>query len=386
MKLTLLQFREAAQVLSLINSLGIYIHIPFCATKCTYCSFYSFKPDEALMDKYTSCIINELEKWGTEIKRPISSVYLGGGTPTVLGGKRLRSILNAVNRFFNLMPMAEITVEANPGSALEETLPFLVESGCNRISLGLQSALESELKVLGRRHSAEDAANAVNLAKKHGIRNISLDLMLGLPNSSIASLKESIDFLVGLEPQHISAYILKLEEGTALFASSDALKLPNEENCADQYLFLCDQLRNFGYEHYEISNFAKPGFKAVHNTSYWKMQEYLGLGPAAHSFLNGKRFYYPPNINEYINAPKAVFDDNGGNEQEYIMLGLRLSDGISGAEYKKLFGKELNPKIFKIAQELSSHGLATVKADNISLTDKGMLVSNSIINLFTEEI
>ena len=368
------------------KKLGIYIHIPFCVSKCTYCSFYSSPADEAQKDRYCEKLIKELKKWGAEVSRPISSVYIGGGTPTALGGERLYKILNAVNKNFSVLPDAEITVEGNPADNYGEIAPFLKKGGCNRFSLGVQSANEAELSVLGRRHINRDVINAVSVLKENGIHNISADLMLGLPDSTKKTLKNSIDFVLSLGITHISAYILKLEEGTKLEAIANTLNIPDDDSVCEQYLFLSSELQNAGYEHYEISNFAKSGFHSRHNSSYWELGEYLGFGPSAHSFYKGKRFYYKNDLAEYIASPCPIADGEGGNEEEYIMLGLRLKSGISNADFAARFGKELPKSIFEKAKKLQENGLCDIIDNSISLTDKGMLVSNTVINYFSQSI
>lgn len=336
------------------------------------------------MDEYCNKLIKELKKWGAEVSRPISSVYIGGGTPTVLGGDRLSLLLDTVNNCFKLSPNAEVTVEGNPADDLVEVIPKIVKSGCNRFSLGMQSANEDELKLLGRRHTSDIARKAVDKIRNGGINNLSVDLMLGLPNSTKDTLQKSIDFAVSLGPEHISAYILKLESGTPLKAKADYL--PDDDGVANQYLQLCEALESSGYEHYEISNFAKKGYHSQHNTAYWKCEEYIGIGPAAHSFYNGKRFYYPPDISEFLESPNPVDDGEGGTKEEYVMLGLRLKSGISSAEFEEAFGCVLPSVIEEKAKELQKNGLCNVTNGRISLTDNGMLVSNAIINYFLEEI
>ena len=364
--------------------LGIYIHIPFCASKCTYCNFYSFSANEVLKDEYVSRLITELKKWGAEISRPISSVYIGGGTPTVFGGERLSAVLNAVNSSFNVLPNAEITLEGNPADDYGSLAPILKKSGCNRFSLGVQSANDDELALLGRRHNTEDVKKAVATLKQNGIENISVDLMLGLPKSNIEALKKSIDFAVSLNVQHISAYILKLEQGTPLY--KNVVSLPDDDSVSDQYLFLCDKLRAAGYNHYEISNFAKEGYESRHNSSYWKCEEYIGFGPSAHSFFEGKRFYYENDLKGYIDNPTPIPDGMGGTKEEYIMLGLRLKNGISSADFQNKFGEALPESIYNKAKKLQENGLCDTIGGSISLTDNGMLVSNSVINYFLEEL
>lgn len=368
------------------KKLGIYIHIPFCVSKCTYCSFYSSPADEATKDEYCEKLITELKKWGAEVSRPISSVYIGGGTPTAMNGKRLERILHTVNKNFRVLSDAEITVEGNPADNYGEIAPFLKRGGCNRFSLGVQSANEDELSLLGRRHTNNDVIRAVKTLKENGIHNISADLMLGLPDSSQKTLKNSIDFVFSLGVNHISAYILKLEEDTRLYNIANTLNIPDEDSICEQYLFLCEELKNAGYEHYEISNFCKKDFHSRHNSSYWECEEYLGFGPSAHSFYNGKRFYYKNDLAEYLASPCPIPDGEGGNEEEYIMLGLRLKKGISNIDFENKFNKKLPEGIFAKAKKLQENGLCDIINGRISLTDSGMLISNQIINHFLEEL
>ncbi len=386
MRLTLLQFQAAAQVLSLTKELGIYIHIPFCVTKCTYCNFYSAAFDEATKDKYCEKLITDLKKWGAEISRPISSVYIGGGTPTALGGERLFAVLNTVNKSFIVLPGAEITVEGNPADDYTSIAPLLQKGGCNRFSLGVQSANESELKTLGRRHTNSDVIKAVKTLRENGIENISVDLMLGLPSSDLNSLEKSIDFALKVSPQHISAYILKLENGTPLKLKAQGYKFPNDDEICEQYLFLCEKLRKNGYKHYEISNFSLENYESQHNNSYWECKEYLGFGPSAHSFYNGKRFYFENDLQKYLQNSQPIPDGVGGTPQEFIMLSLRLKKGLSAKQYEERFGKALPENFSPKAQKLQEAGLCDIIEDRISLTDNGMLVSNQIINYFLEEL
>ncbi len=366
------------------NPFSIYIHIPFCEQKCSYCAFYSFKANEQLKRDYTNRIKKELTLRGGQTTRPVSSVYFGGGTPSALGADMLCEIIGTVFESFNILPDAEITLEANPADDLFDTLHKCRAAGFNRLSLGVQSANENELKTLCRRHSGADVSATFKNARKAGFENISLDLMLGLPNSNLETLKNSLDYISTLSPEHISAYILKLEEGTPLFEAD--ICLPDDDAVAQQYLFMCEYLSSNGFEHYEISNFAKKGFHSRHNCSYWLLSEYLGFGPAAHSYFEGERFYYERDIKAYIECHTPVFDGYGGSEQEYLMLKLRLREGISDEEYLERFGRHLSKNIFKNAERLMENGLCITDNNRVYLTDEGMLVSNSIITLFSEEL
>ena len=359
-----------------LTNLGLYLHIPFCKRKCAYCDFYSAVFTDELVDRYVDSLKDSIKKWGGKISRPINSIYLGGGTPSLLN-HRLIPLLNTVKENFTLESNTEITLELNPQNDILSVLENAKKAGVNRLSIGVQSGNDAFLKKLGRTHSAQDAENAVDLAKQLGFSNISLDLMISLPDSDLNTLKSDLDFLLKLNPQHISCYILKIEQNTAFYKQQSSLNLPDDDQISDQYLFMCRYLKQNGFSHYEISNFCKDGFESVHNLKYWNCEEYLGLGPSAHSYLNGKRFYYPANLKDFINNNEPVFDCLGGETEEKIMLALRLDSGINiDALPKKAKEKCLS---------FSKNGLATLNGNRFSLTDEGMLVSNSIISEILED-
>lgn len=364
------------------DSLGIYIHIPFCEKKCNYCSFYSGKADKATRALYVERLCEEIKQWGTQTARPIDTLYIGGGTPSLLNDAELAKILSAIKNSLTLCEDAEITAEVNPSD--REFIKYAARLGINRMSIGVQSANDEELKVLGRRHLFSDAQKAVALARQEGINNISVDIMIGLENSSVETLDFSIDKILSLDAEHISAYILKIEEGTPF--GERQVATPDEDSVADQYLHMCDRFKKAGYEHYEISNFAKKGFFSRHNTKYWKDLEYIGIGPAAHSFFEGKRFFYPPDIQLFCEKAETACDGMGGGEEEFVMLALRLKRGLVFSEYEEKFGKKFPMGAMNKAKFLEKGSLCRVTQDSISLTDKGMLVSNSIICEIVGEI
>ncbi len=370
------QFPEAVWELSLTNNLGIYIHIPFCDKKCNYCGFYSGAFSSDTKRVFVERLCEEITKWGALTARPIDTLYIGGGTPSLLSFEELELILSAVKKNFLILPDTEITVEANPSDL--DFIPAARKAGVNRISFGIQSANDDELKLLGRRHNFDMAKKAVSLAREVGFKNISADIMLGLPNSSISTLKKSIDEILALGTEHISAYILKIEENTPFYKMP--LTLPDEDGTADQYLYLCERMKEAGYGHYEISNFAKEGYESRHNNRYWKDLEYIGIGPSAHSFFEGKRFYYPRDIKAFMTDPKTIADGDGGDYCEFIMLSLRLSRGLVFSEFRERFNSDLPDSVIKKARLLEKGGLCRVDDIRIFLTDKGMLVSNSIIS------
>ncbi len=365
----------------LTNKLGLYIHIPFCKQKCHYCDFYSFGADAAKKREYVAVLQNRIADFGERLQVSADTIYIGGGTPTVLPGEDLASIIKTAKKHFSFSG-GEITVEVNPADNLKETFIALKAAGVNRISLGVQSANKNELKALGRRHTNADVMRCVKDARDCGIDNISLDLMLGIPHQTSESLHKTLNFMNELEPQHISAYILKVEPGTP-FGKMDLkdLMLPKDDNVSELYLQACEFLKNAEYEHYEISNFAKKGCRSRHNMKYWLGEPYLGIGPAAHSFLDGKRFFYERDINSFVNGAEPKSDGTGGGKQEFIMLRLRLSDGLNIAEYEEKFGEKLNVNPNKLKM-LADAGYIVCKGGTVCLTEKGFLVSNLILQEF----
>ena len=330
------------------------------------------------MDEYLQAVLACLDH-RSERDLSFDTVYFGGGTPSVFGGERIAKILNSVKENFFIDPDAEITVECNPSSVDEKLAEALAASGVNRVSMGMQSAVESERKALGRLSGKEQVEKSIETFQSVGITNISLDLMLGIPGQTSTSLDESLRFAVGSGAKHISAYILKLEEGTPLFEMRDSLDLPDEDLTADLYLQTVKTLGEAGFTQYEVSNFAVPGFESRHNLKYWRDEEYLGIGPSAHSFLGGKRFFYPPDLSFFLEGKDPLPDGEGGSEEEYVMLALRLSEGLSDERFFRRFSSRLPEKLFERAKELEKHGLLSVKDKTISLTPDGFLLSNSVI-------
>ncbi len=357
-------------------SIGLYLHIPFCNGKCAYCDFYSANTSEELIDSYLTALIREIKQWGGKINRPIDTIYLGGGTPSLLN-HRLVPLLKAVYENFKVLDNAEITLELNPADNVLEILENAKKAGVNRISIGAQSGIDDELLTLGRRHTVKDTEIAVKTARQLGFNNLSLDLMLGLPDSSCQTLQKSLDFLIDLKPEHISAYILKIEENTKFYKLKDTLNLPDDDAVSDQYLFMCEYLENKGFCHYEISNFCKNNMASRHNLKYWKCQEYLGIGPSAHSYFEGKRFYYPRNLKAFINGNFPTPDGDGGDKGEQIMLALRLKEGIET--------DDLPTKAVEKCELFAKNGLGILQNGNFALTNIGMLLSNTIISEILEE-
>lgn len=363
-----------------MNSIGLYIHVPFCEKKCPYCDFYSQKVTGETIDKYTDIVCQTLEKDTNQTNLRFDTVYFGGGTPSLLGNENISKIMNAVKNI-NKSLLKEATLEINPTTLPILDFEKLKSVGINRLSIGVQSMIDKELKLLGRTHSAEDAKKTIKLAQKAGFTNISLDLMLAIPEQTKESLKRSIDFCISQEIQHISAYLLKIEKGTLFYKNKEKLRLKSEDEETEMYLFLVSELEKNGFKQYEISNFAKDGYKSIHNLKYWNAREYLGIGPSAHSFINGSRFFYQRSISKFLaNNLQKVDDGIGGTVDEYAMLRLRLCEGLNNNEFRIKFGFDIPEKYVAQATKLQKHGLTLVDNKNIRLTAKGFLVSNELIS------
>ena len=366
-----------------MKPIGLYLHIPFCDGKCSYCNFFSKRITEKSKTEYVYRLNNSIEAWGKKLNRPIDSIYFGGGTPSLLGHETLIELLTTVKCSFEVTDDAEVTVEVNPSST--DTLDFSVlrKAGFNRLSVGLQSANENELKHLGRRHSVSDAKKTVEAAQSAGFDNISLDVMLAIPEQSAASLHRTLDFCAQCHVQHISAYILKIEQGTLFYRNRDSLPFFDDETQAAFYEETVACLDELGYRQYEISNFCADGKVSRHNLKYWHDEEYLGLGPSAHSFLDGRRFYYDNDFEAFYSG-KTLDEGIGGYEEEYIMLALRLSEGLIFDEYRHKFDKTINEKMIDAARRLEKEGYVKIKDSSLSLTVKGFLVSNTVIAYLLE--
>lgn len=360
--------------------IGIYIHIPFCVSKCPYCDFYSVQFTEEAADAYVEAVLRAIESHPFG-ELTADSLYFGGGTPSILGAKRLGRLLVAcVQRLGLDRDTAEITLEANPTLSISSGLEILRTMGFNRISFGVQSFQREELAALGRTHSVALAHRAILHAKRAGFENISADLMLAIPGQTLESLTQSVETLAALPVTHISAYLLKIEDGTPFGAKKDALDLPDEDATAQLYLECVELLQNRGFAQYEISNFAKPGYTSRHNLKYWEGRPYLGIGPGAHSCMEGKRFYFPKDLAAFTDAtaPFSLTVDDGpsGGFEETAMLSLRLNKGLKLAS--TTLPQEDANRMLQKAYKLSERGLTLVEGNTISLTPAGFLLSNSV--------
>lgn len=368
------------------GNLGVYFHIPFCRSKCAYCDFCSTSSwDDKRMDAYLEALIRQLEDFFLSGGRyPVDTVYIGGGTPSVFGGKRLARLLKALEKRVTLARSCEITVEVNPESADKALFKTLKSAGVNRISMGVQTADDAQLKRIGRIHTFAKAQEAVELCRKYCTDNISLDLIYGLPEQTMESWLNSVDAICALQPRHISCYALKLEEGTPLWRENPVL--PDDDMQADMYLAAVERLAGKGYAQYEISNFAQKGFRSRHNSRYWDLSDYLGFGCAAHSFYGGKRFSFTSDIDAYIrgmNGQQAIVED--ADEEaftdrvgEFIMLALRTCDGIDENAFYSRWKREFTPFASRLEPYIKT-GHVQRDAGRWHLTPKGFLVSNAII-------
>lgn len=362
-------------------AIGIYIHVPFCRSKCPYCDFYSLtNTDDQTKDAYTAAVVRALVRAHEQGVVGADTLYFGGGTPSLLGDKRLIRIMTAAEPLLDGTP--EITLEANPADDLAPTLQAFAAAGGNRLSMGMQSYSATELQFLGRRHNNDQLERAMQAAFDAGIDNVSLDMMLGLEGQTSQTVAASVEACRRLGASHVSAYLLKVEPNTPF--GKQTLALPDEEETADIYLFACEQLEKVGYRQYEISNFAAEGKRSRHNLKYWNGDPYIGIGPAAHSFWGGKRFAYPRSLDYFLadGMPKAELAEEtafaDGSEAEYALLRLRLTDGLTEQDFFDRFQKPI-PAAWRERAKALPPRLVTVDADGIRFSREGFLLSNALL-------
>ena len=371
--------------------LGLYIHIPFCRSKCAYCDFYSLAGAEGRMDDYCRALERHLAEVAPQAEcHKADTVYFGGGTPSYLGAERLCRLLGSIRKLYKVDKHAEITLEANPDSATDrKALKRLRKAGFNRLSLGVQSMDDALLQTIGRIHTRQQVQEAVAAARKAGFKNLSLDLIYGLPGQTMEGWEKTLSDAVGLHPEHLSCYGLKLEEGTPLYRRQGELTFPDEDMQADMYLYAVEFLKQCGYEQYEISNFAKPGFASRHNLKYWLMQEYAGFGPGAHSDFGNVRYGYARDLERYLKGELVLQEsetvDADEREREYLMLRLRTVQGVDPREFEYRFRQRFAP-LAALLQQCAREGLAEQDGNGWHLTAKGFLVSNRIIGLLQDEL
>ena len=368
--------------------LGLYVHIPFCKQKCAYCDFYSLSGNEGLMDDYTAALCAHLTETAPfAAGHTVDTVYFGGGTPSYLGEKRLVQVLKTILKKYRVDRKAEITLEANPDSAGDwKYLKALRKAGVNRVSLGMQSACDEELREIGRVHTMEQVRAAVEAARKAKINNLSLDLIYGLPGQTMERWQANLTAAVDLAPEHLSCYGLKVEEGTPLYARRDSADLPGDEEQADMYLWTVEYLARHGYQQYEISNFARTGRESRHNLKYWTLGEYAGFGPGAHSDFGGVRYAYEKDLAGYIRgiregAPMLSENDripDMDRDVEWVMLGLRTVYGLDPADFERRFRRRFTC-FLPFLEQCEKAGYAVLEEGRWHLTPRGFLVSNQII-------
>lgn len=371
--------------------LGVYIHIPFCKKKCDYCDFISFDNKKDCQKEYVQALLKEIEYNGQVLKENnISTIYIGGGTPSFIDEILIKDILEKIFKEANIRNTddIEITIEVNPGTASREKLKMYKDIGINRVSIGLQSTNDDMLKKIGRIHNYNQFLNTYNWAIEAGFENINVDLMLGLPEQNIDTLKKSLNEVINLmpAPKHISVYSLILEEGTVLQKRIEEgeLKLPSDEEERDQYHYVKNFLELNGYKHYEISNFSISGYESKHNMNCWEQKQYVGFGVSAHSYLNGMRYSNTTDLNEYLledyEKIRIVHEVQNVEDmmKEYMMLGLRKLDGVSVSEFKYKFGDNPIYVFRKEFQKLVDDNLIVIDLDNIKLTPKGLDLANLV--------
>lgn len=370
--------------------LSLYIHVPFCVKKCRYCAFYSTTYSTGSADEFMSGLKHEAAMYRNDFSRRfITSVYVGGGTPVVLSLAQLELLVRVIREYFPIAGGVEFTVEANPNAVTLDKLSFLRAQGVNRLSLGVQSFSDEALLTLGRLHNAEQAADAFRCARKVGFKNIGIDLIYGIPGQTGDHWEETLNAAVALKPEHVSAYCLSLDEGSQFMqeAETGGFTLPEEEVVAAMYERAVQKLNTAGYGRYEISNFSLPGYECRHNMNYWERGEYLGLGPGAWSYISGRRYANVADTTEYaqrLSSGRTAVDVQetvgpGQSARETVLLGLRTMKGLDLLRYERQYGPDFLRRLEKKAVVLGAEGLLRVTKGRLSLTDRGVLLSDEVL-------
>lgn len=371
-----------------MKELGIYVHIPFCKQKCYYCDFTSYANKGEAVEEYIEALKKEIEQEAKNLEKEdniITTIYIGGGTPSFIDQKNIKEIIEIIKDNYNIQKEAEITIEVNPGTVNEAKLEAYKETGINRLSIGLQSTKNELLKEIGRIHTYEDFINTYNLARKVGFKNVNVDLMLGLPNQTLEDLNTSLRKVIKLNPEHISLYSLIVEENTPIekMIEQKVLTLPEEEIERKMYWDTKKMLEENGYIHYEISNFAKEEYKSIHNSNCWKQKEYIGFGVAAHSYINNKRYSNTDSICKYIdnienNRTICEIQTEEEKKKEYMLLGLRTIKGVDVQEFKNKFVDNPIFLFHKELEKLVNEELIEIDLNDIKLTNKGLDLANLV--------
>lgn len=376
--------------------LGLYIHIPFCVSKCNYCDFNSFKMDKIAKDKYLRDLKKEMELYSKDLKKEseITSIFLGGGTPSILNSNELKYIFENINLYFNVKKDSEITIECNPGTLTKEKLKTMKEIGINRLSIGLQAVQDYHLKSIGRIHTYDEFERNYKDALEVGFNNINIDLMYALPNQTFEDWKESLEKIVSLNPSHISAYSLILEEGTKLYDmyENNEFDVIDEDTDINMYNYTIDYLKSKGYNQYEISNYSKDKHECKHNILYWKCNHYIGLGPGASGYINDFRYNNVRPLKEYheklsLNEKPIESKENltiDDKIQEKIFMGLRMNEGIKFKDFEKEFKINFKDRYRNEINKLKERKLINEDISGIRLTQAGREISNSIFIEFID--
>ncbi len=373
-----------------MKNLSLYIHVPFCISKCSYCDFYSHScgkiENHPKKTAYLNAVLRNIKSWKHfGEKRKVNSVFIGGGTPTVLSAEQLTEIISALKGSFDLSLDAEFTVESNPKTFDEEKLRALKQLGVNRLSIGVQSAVDEELRLLSRIHTFNEAKKSFELARSCGFDNINVDLMYGIPSQTVRSFEKTLDRVTALRPEHISVYGLQLEEGTPLWHRRDKFNFPSEDEENNLNALALQKLSNAGYFRYEISNYSLKSYECRHNLGYWSQGEYIGLGPGAYSYLGARRFYLPRDLELYCKCEDfdsfSVTEEilsKEDSDREFIMLSLRLTQGIALDELKK---RTPRLEIFMSrAENFINAGFMEITKDRLHFTPNGFNISNYILS------
>ncbi len=367
------------------KSLGLYIHVPFCKQKCLYCDFCSLGGgSDEIKERYVESLIRSIKAKSADARdHKIDTIYIGGGTPTVLDARELCRIVEACFGSYSVTDNAEISCECNPATASEDYFRRIRSAGVNRLSIGMQSSRSDELMALGRIHCYEDFVATYKNARRAGFENISADVMYGIPKQTMESLRLTLERLCDLAPEHISAYCLKVERGTPFGQMGDALVLPDDDEQYEMYMLCSEYLWARGYEKYEISNFARDGYESRHNLKYWNRDEYIGFGASAHSYFGGERYSISPNVSLFSSGEFAEQSreriDNDGALCEYVMLGMRLARGVKFSDMREKFGIEFMQR-FPNMRGFERSGHVIIDEEGCRFTDRGFFVSNYILS------
>lgn len=382
----------------MIPPLSVYIHIPFCTTKCTYCAFNTYTNLDDLIPRLVQAVAREAELVARSVGRPaVGTIFFGGGTPSLLTVEQFAHMMAALNRHYDVLPGAEITLEANPNDLNTDYLTGLRRLGLNRISIGMQTTIASELALFARRHNNDAVALAVTAAHRAGFDNLNLDLIYGVPHQTIESWSASLEAAIALKPQHLSLYALGLEEGTPLkkWVDRGQVAAPDDDVAADMYELASERLDEAGYQQYEISNWARPGYESRHNLQYWLNLPYIGLGPGAHGFAGGVRYATVLSPQRYVQALEAAEEplafplspavsestrlDADTEIAETLIMGLRLTQhGIERAEFRQRFGVDVVDRHRAIIDKYVGYGLLEYDEQRLRITRAGRMLSNAI--------